>query len=144
DDSTNVHVVESATTAIVGNSIVSDAATINNAIGDAEGGTNVGDNFVQGGLSANTITGNSGNDIIHGGGGDDTLNGGAGRDVLTGGAGDDIVNGGAGDDTIIYGSNDGADTINGGDGHDTLRIVETIQGADDTATVTLASGLITN
>lgn len=142
DDATNVHVVESAITAVVGNSVTSDAATIT---GDADGPLNGGDNFVQGGLNGNTITGLGGGDVINGGGGNDIINGGAGRDRLTGGSGDDLVNGGVGDDTIIYGSLDGADTIDGGADHDTLRIVETVNGGADEANVTLDGlGLIAN
>lgn len=145
DDGANVHVVESAPTAIVGNSIVSNAAVVDNTTGDAEGGTNVGDNLIQGGTGANAITGNTGDDVLNGGGGADTLNGGAGKDVLNGGEGDDIVNGGGGADTIVYGSNDGNDAIDGGADHDRLRIVETLNGANDVVAVTLdATSLITN
>jgi len=144
DDLTNEHTVHSAVTTIVGNSIVSDAAVIDDANGDAQGGLNAGDNFVQGGTGANAITGLGGNDVINGGGGNDTLSGGAGQDVLEGGAGDDNVSGGAGDDTIRYGSQDGNDTIDGGADHDTLRIVETINGANDVVEVSLdGSGVIT-
>ena len=144
DDLTNEHVVESAVTAIVGNRVVSNAAVIDGASGDAEGGLNGGDNFVQGGDAANTITGQGGNDVLHGGGGDDTLNGGAGQDTLSGGAGADTINGGAGDDLILYGSEDGADIIDGGDAHDTLRVIESAVGSDDTVTVSLSGGVITN
>lgn len=142
DDATNEHVVTSAATTVVGNSVTSNDATIT---GDTKP-LNVGDNLVLAGGGDNTVTGLSGNDVIHGGGGNDTLSGGAGQDTLSGGAGTDTVSGGAGDDTIVYGSLDGADTIDGGSDHDTLRIVETAGGgANNTAEITLsATGVITD
>ncbi|WP_011580134.1 MULTISPECIES: peroxidase family protein [Chelativorans] len=141
DDAANVHVVASAVTTIVGNSVSSNEAVIT---GDAKP-LNVGDNLVQAGDGDNSITGLGGNDVINGGGGSDTLNGGAGMDTLKGGAGADIVNGQAGDDTIIYGSLDGADMIDGGADHDTLRIVESAGGGNDTVQIGLdGAGIITD
>ena len=145
DDGGNAEQVISAVTEIVGNYIVSNAAVINAAGGgDAQGGTNAGDDIVLGGTAANQISGGAGNDILLGGAGADTLSGDAGNDTLNGGAGGDTVNGGIGNDTIIHGNGEGADTIDGGDGSDTLRIVEGVFGADDTVTVALAAGIISS
>lgn len=145
DDGGNAEQVISAVTEIVGNYIVSNDVVINGAGGgDAEGGTNNGDDIVLGGLGANQISGGMGNDTLLGGAGADMLSGDAGNDVLNGGAGDDTVNGGIGNDTVIYTNGEGADTVDGGDGADTLRIVEGAFGADDTVTVALAAGIISS
>jgi len=143
DDGGNAEQVISAATEIVGNHIISNDPVINATTGgDAQGGTNSGDDIVQGGASANQISGGAGNDTLLGGAGADALSGDAGNDVLNGGAGDDTVSGGTGNDIVIYGNGEGADDIDGGDGADTLRIVEGAFGADDNVAVALAGGLI--
>jgi len=142
DDLANEHSVASAPTAIVGNYISEDASTIDEQATDPDLQTNAGDDIVIAGGEANSISGGAGNDSLDGGAGNDTLIGGAGNDTLIGGAGNDSVNGGLGNDTIVYRDGDGADAIDGGDGTDTLRITEASVGSDDTISVTLANGRI--
>jgi Ca2+-binding RTX toxin-like protein len=144
DDLGFTHQVASAVTATVGNLIVSDAATIDGATGDAEGGTTAGDDEIFGGDGANTISGLGGADIINGGGGDDTLNGGDGADTLDGEAGNDIVSGGGGDDTVIHAIGEGGATVDGGAGLDTLRVVDNSVSGNANAEITLTGGAITN
>src|SRR5690606_6635168 len=131
DDLLNDHQVASEVTQIVGNYIDSDDVVIDGSNGDAQGGTDIGDDWVDGGDGSNVIDGGAGNDVLNGGGGDDTLNGGAGNDTLDGGAGDDDVNGGDGNDSIVYAANGGADTIDGGAGADRLRINPANAAGDD-------------
>ena len=142
DDGGTVQQVISAETQIVGNHIVSNAAIINGSEGDAEGGTTIGDDWVVAGDAANDISGGDGSDLIYGGGGDDELNGEGGADTLDGGLGNDAVNGGAGNDIIIYANGHGTDTIDGGADIDTLRIMGNSPLSDDTVTVSLAGGAI--
>ncbi len=143
DDLGNNHTVISAVTATVGNYISTNNQNVNGTTGDAQGGTTVGDDIVIGGNSANNISGGAGGDSIEGGGGNDRLLGEDGNDTLIGGTGNDTVNGGAGDDTIVYRSGDGSDSIDGGADSDTLRIIEATAGANDTARIVMANGLIT-
>ena len=70
-----------------------------------------GDDALEGGPHAETLSG---------GGGDDVLNGNGGRDLLDGGTGNDILNGGKGNDVLKGGA--GADQLSGGRGNDTLYI----------------------
>lgn len=145
DDSLNTHTVISQVTEIVGNRIETDQAIVGVGVGgDAQGGTTVGDDWVEGGASDNTFSGGAGGDVLKGGDGDDTLNGDAGDDTLIGESGNDTIAGGAGNDTIVYGTEDGNDTVDGGDGDDTLRVVQKTNGPnlDDTLLVTLASGVV--
>lgn len=145
DDSLNTHTVVSQVTAIVGNRIETDQAIVGLGIGgDTEGGTSVGDDWVQGGASANTFFGGAGGDVLKGGAGNDTLNGDVGDDTLVGEAGNDTIAGGAGNDTIVYGTEDGDDAIDGGDGDDTLRVVQNTNGPNlnDTLVVALAAGVV--
>lgn len=143
DDGGNQEQVISAATAVVGNLIQSDAPVIDGTIGDAEGGTNAGDDLVLAGDGDNAISGGPGNDSMHGGGGADTLSGGEGDDVLNGGLGSDTVLGGAGNDVLVHGVGEGPDVLDGGAGQDTLRIIEGVFGADDDVTVSLVAGQIT-
>lgn len=142
DDGGNVEQVISAETQIVGNYIISNAATIDGTNGDTQGGTTIGDDWVVGGNGPNTISGGAGDDLLYGGEGDDLLNGEAGADMLDGGLGDDDVNGGAGNDTIIYANGHGSDALDGGADSDSLRIMGNSPLSDDTVTVTLAGGLV--
>ncbi len=142
DDLGFAHQVVSDVTSMVGNRIESDAATIDGANGDAEGGATAGDDSVQGGSSANSISGLGGDDVIDGGAGADTILGGDGSDRLSGGAGADQVSGEGGNDTIVYATDGGGDMIDGGAGQDTLRIQQGLSGAGETATIVLASGVL--
>jgi len=89
----------------------------------------LGDWFLTGTESANTListkanstmVGMGGNDNLIGGTGIDSLDGGDGQDILNGGAGDDWINGGAGNDVLRGGV--GLDTylFEGSFGHDTV------------------------
>jgi Ca2+-binding RTX toxin-like protein len=143
DDLAVEKTVTSQVTGLVGNHIVSNAATINAAVGDAQGGTTDGDDMVVGGNAANNISGGAGNDVISGGSGSDTLAGNEGNDTLTGGEFSDTVEGGAGDDIIIYGSGDDTDFVkDGGDGTDTLRIVGSAADGADFVSVQVVGGAI--
>jgi Ca2+-binding RTX toxin-like protein len=144
DDLGNAHTVYSdPTTSVVGNRIVNAGANVNANVGDAQGGTTAGDDIVIGSGNANTIYGGKGGDSLDGGVGNDRLYGEDGNDTLIGGVGNDTVDAGAGNDTVVYRSGDGMDTIDGGADSDTLRIVEAAAGANDTARVVMANGLIT-
>jgi Ca2+-binding RTX toxin-like protein len=84
--------------------------------GAAVTGTANRQNWITGGLGADTVTGAELNDILNGNAGQDRLVGNAGSDVLIGGADNDVLIGGAG------GTRDGAaagDILIGGDGFDT-------------------------
>ncbi|MEO3433630.1 peroxidase family protein [Inquilinus sp. CAU 1745] len=143
DDLLNTHEVISEVTQVVGNYIETDDPVVNNTTGgDAEGGTNQGDDIVIGGDGDNFINAQGGNDTINGGDGNDTLFGANGDDTLDGGLGDDTVTGHAGNDTIIHGNGHGSDTINAGPGEDRLRIVEGSFGADDEVEVRLNGGSV--
>ena len=75
-----------------------------------------------------TINGTALNDIIVGGSnaGNDTINGFAGDDYLFGGLGNDIIYGGDGNDLVS--GDAGADTMNGGAGNNTLYYVSSAAG----------------
>ncbi|ODT66143.1 MAG: hypothetical protein ABS75_28410 [Pelagibacterium sp. SCN 63-23] len=144
DDGGNLEQVISAPTGVVGNLIQSNSLNIDSVVGDDDGGTNPGDDVVQGGDAAQTILGGEGNDALHGGGNNDSLSGQEGNDTLNGGEGDDTLDGGAGNDVLVYANGEGSDTIDGGDGNDSLRVVEGVFGADDTLNVVLADGALTS
>jgi len=72
----------------------------------------------QGALGTAVITGSEGEDIIEVGNFASTISGGAGADALTGGTKADTISGGAGNDTLV--GRGGNDTINGDDGNDTI------------------------
>ena len=136
DDLGFEHRVDSAVTGLVGAHIVSDAAVIT--------GQTVGDDWIEGGANANSISGGDGGDLISGGAGSDTIQGGNGADTLAGNDGSDSIDGGAGDDTIVYSASDDSDIIDGGAGTDTLRITAAVNGPNDLVTVALgADGLLT-
>ncbi|MEP3329230.1 peroxidase family protein [Sedimentitalea sp.] len=142
DDGADTHTVYSAVTQIVGNHIDSDTSFIDDLSGDAEGGTTIGDDWVEGGGGANNVFGGDGNDVINGGAGADELNGEGGNDTITGGPGSDTIDGGEGNDTIVYGVNHGNDVIDGGAGVDTLRIVQAGMNSADVINVVMAGGEI--
>ncbi|WP_281360060.1 calcium-binding protein [Caulobacter soli] len=85
------------------------------------------DDYLYGGVNADTLNGAAGRDIIDGGSGNDVVDGKAGADWLKGAAGDDSLVGGDGDDTLdgdvgddLLDGGAGVDTLNGGDGKDRL------------------------
>lgn len=77
-----------------------------------------GNDTLNGGDFADTLTGAAGNDLIFGGGADDRLAGGAGSDILVGGNARDRLYGDAGNDVLKGGAS--VDRLYGGDGHDVL------------------------
>jgi hypothetical protein len=70
-----------------------------------------------------TLEGRGGDDFLLGGLGADTLDGGDNDDILEGGAGDDAMDGGDGDDIIVYDAADTAANVKGGSGTDTLGVL---------------------
>jgi Ca2+-binding RTX toxin-like protein len=96
--------------------------------GDAiPGGSDVGDD---------TLNGGNGNDRLWGEGGNDILNGDDGDDFLFGDIGDDTCNGGAGNDEIEV--TRGNDIVNGGIGIDLLTFFEKSAGITISLAVTVA------
>jgi Ca2+-binding RTX toxin-like protein len=61
-----------------------------------------GNDFVTGGIDANTFFGGAGNDTLSGNGGNDTLNGEAGLDIINGGLGRDLLSGGTENDRFVF------------------------------------------
>ncbi len=78
----------------------------------------VGDDWIYGTASGETLSGGAGGDWIYGGKGNDTLLGGAGNDYLIGGAGNDRLDGGTHDsyDEVLYMASPSAVTVNLGTG----------------------------
>ncbi|HEV2898269.1 MAG TPA: calcium-binding protein, partial [Pseudaminobacter sp.] len=96
--------------------------------GDAiPGGSDVGDD---------TLNGGNGNDRLWGEGGNDILNGDDGDDFLFGDIGDDTCNGGAGNDEIEV--TRGNDIVNGGTGIDLLTFFEKSAGITISLAITVA------
>ena len=96
--------------------------------GDAiPGGSDVGDDMLNGG---------NGNDRLWGEGGNDILNGDDGDDFLFGDIGDDTCNGGAGNDEIEV--TRGNDIVNGGTGIDLLTFFEKRAGITISLAITVA------
>jgi len=79
---------------------------------------NDGDDEIYGGDGDDSISGGGGNDTLGGGDDNDTLDGGDDNDMIFNGYGDDVVDGGTGNDTLWAGAGD--DTLSGGDGADTF------------------------
>ncbi|MBQ4404778.1 MAG: hypothetical protein II857_10275, partial [Selenomonadaceae bacterium] len=77
-----------------------------------------GNDSLNGGDGADTLSGGTDNDKLLGDKGNDSLNGGDGADTLSGGTDNDKLLGGAGNDSLNGG--DGADTLSGGTGNDKL------------------------
>jgi Ca2+-binding RTX toxin-like protein len=89
----------------------------------------------------------SGNDFLFGLDLNDTLASGAGNDTLSGNGGDDSLSGDSGNDILL--DFEGIDTLNGGAGTDTLSInygastgnvIQTVDAATDSGTITDSSG----
>jgi Ca2+-binding RTX toxin-like protein len=74
---------------------------------------------------------------IDGGAGNDTINGGDGAETLTGGDGDDVIDGNGGADTGLLGAGNDTFVWDPGDGSD---VVEGQDGADDGADTLLFNG----
>jgi hypothetical protein len=85
---------------------------------------------VLGGAGDDQINGGDGADSLTGGSGDDDLNGFGGNDILTGGSGFDGLNGGKGRD-ILRGKNGDADSFDGGPGFDTAAADGSSDGTKD-------------
>jgi Ca2+-binding RTX toxin-like protein len=149
DDGGNLEEATSAVTQIVGNRIFNenDPVIDNTTGGDAQGGTTVGDDWIEAGNGTNIISGGDGGDRIHGGGGNDTINGDAGDDTLDGGLGDDTISGGEGNDRVIHRIGEGGGTASGGAGHDVFRIEGTagndqiVISRDAAGTIVAAGGM---
>ncbi len=74
------------------------------------------------GITGITFTGSDlTNDYFNGGVGNDVINGGDGNDTINGGGGNDTINAGDGDDVVIY-NGEGNDTVTFGAGNDTLKV----------------------
>ena len=74
------------------------------------------------GITGITFTGSDlTNDYFNGGVGNDVINGGDGNDTINGGGGNDTINAGDGDDVVIY-KGEGNDTVTFGAGNDTLKV----------------------
>ena len=100
-------------------------------------GTGGGQQTIQGGAGADTVTGGGGQTYLRGGAGNDVINGGAGFDDANGNIGNDTIHGNGGDDWSVGGKDNdqlfgdagadvvwgnlGNDTCDGGDGADQVR-----------------------
>ncbi len=80
-------------------------------MGEADGDTYQGIEFIVGSAYHDILLGNNDNNRINGGDGCDVLNGRDGNDTLIGEAGSDILNGGEGADVFIFGEETGYDII---------------------------------
>lgn len=84
---------------------------------DSLSGGEIGDSL-EGNGGRDRLFGGAGADLLHGNGGNDTARGGIGSDSITGGPGDDLVVGGPGNDSLDGSA--GEDKIRAGDGNDVV------------------------
>lgn len=108
-------------TASITGSAGEDIIDVGNFASTISGGAGV--DSLTGGTAADSIDGGAGNDIIAGAGGNDTLLGGDGNDSITDSVGGSVsIDGGAGDDTVVTTNTllTEGDTLVGGDGTDIL------------------------
>ncbi|MBI5107138.1 MAG: M10 family metallopeptidase C-terminal domain-containing protein [Rhodocyclales bacterium] len=89
--------------------------SIENAIGG------LGNDYLTGNDSGNTLDGGGGNDSLTGGAGSDSVVGGYGNDTLEGGAGGDTLDGGAGDDVYVVDDLDDVILESPDQGRDTIQ-----------------------
>lgn len=78
--------------------------------------------FIESGISGDTINARAGDDYIRGNEGDDIIRGEAGDDSLYGDNGNDIIDGGVGNDWLVAGL--GNDQVISGDGDDNVHLGE--------------------
>ena len=108
--------------------------------GQLNGGA--GNDTLNGGNFAQSISGGDGNDRIFGGSGDDVLNGDAGEDSFIGGLGNDTIDGGADWDAILVNGTSGADVIDVNQTTSTT-LVQRVNATTETDTLVLLAGVRT-